>query len=168
MYFGVITAMTSPRSWEDIFRSHEVRFLAHEARNGLLRESVEKDIFVASDKKKKVKKQPGQASTSEPVVPEVEKVSGLARKMGGAISLLDYVPDRHTGLRQAELCEREIRFPVKQVVVDRNGRIVAQLRFSCTQFVDPSLTAPHLRTTMKKVTEFLPKDHVSPRFSVKQ
>ena len=28
VYFGVITAMTSPRSWEDIFPSHEVRFLA--------------------------------------------------------------------------------------------------------------------------------------------
>ena len=99
---------------------------------------------------------------------EVEKVSGLARKMGGAVSLLDYVPDRHVGLRQAGLCEREIRFPVKQVVVDRKGRIAAHLRFSCTRFVDPSLTAPHLRTTMKKVTEFLPKDHVSPRFSVRQ
>ena len=121
MHFGVITAMTSPRSWEDIFRSHEVRFLAHEAWNGLLKESVEKDRFVASDKIKKVKKQSGQASTSEPVVPEVEKVSGLARKMRGAISLLDYVTDCHTGLRQAELCEREIRFPVKQVVVDRKG-----------------------------------------------
>ena len=82
MHFGLVTAMTSPRSWEDIFRSHEVRFLAHEAWNGLLRESVEKDRFVASDKKKKVKKQSGEASTSEPVVPEVEKVSGLARKMG--------------------------------------------------------------------------------------
>ena len=54
------------------------------------------------------------ASSITPVVPEVEKVSGLARKMGGAISLLGYVPDRHTGLRQTELCEREIRFPVKQ------------------------------------------------------
>ena len=51
--FGVITAMTSPRSWEDIIQSHEVRFLAHEAWNGLLKESVEKDRFVASDKKKK-------------------------------------------------------------------------------------------------------------------
>ena len=88
---------------------------------------MEKDRFVASDKKKKVKKQSGEASTSEPVVPEVEKISGLARKMGGAISLLDYVPDRHVGLRQAGLCEREIRFPVKQVVVDRNGRIAAHL-----------------------------------------
>ena len=45
-------------------------------------------------------------------MPEVEKVSGLAKKMGGAVSLLDYVPDRHVGLRQAGLCEREIRFPV--------------------------------------------------------
>ena len=30
---------------------------------------MEKDRFVASDKKKKVKKQSGEASTSEPVVP---------------------------------------------------------------------------------------------------
>ena len=57
---------------------------------------------------------------------------------------------------------------MKQVVVDRKGRIAAQLKFGCTRFVYPSLTAPHLRTRMKKVTEFLPKDHVSPRFSVKQ
>ena len=74
------------------------------------------------------------------------------------------MPDRYTGFRQIELCEREIRFPVKQVVVDRNGRIAAHLKFSCTRFVDPSLTAPHLRRTMEKVVEFIPKDHVSPRF----
>ena len=113
-----------------------------------MRESVEKDRFVASDKKKKVKKRSGQASTSKPVVPQVEKVSGLARKMGGIVGLLDYVPDRHTGLRQIDLCEREIRFPVKQIVVDRNGRIAAHLKFSCTRLVDPSLTAPHSRRTM--------------------
>ena len=52
VYLVVITAMTSPRSWEEIFRSHEVRFLAHEAWNGLLKESVEKDRFVDSNKKK--------------------------------------------------------------------------------------------------------------------
>ena len=166
LYFGVITAATSPDSWEEIFQNYEVRFLAHEAWNGLLRESVEKDRFVARDQRRA--RQQGQASTSRPVVSEVEKMSGLAKKMAGALSLLDYVPDRHVGLRQAGLCEREIRFPVKQVVVDRKGRIAAQLKFSCTRFVYPSLTAPHLRTTMKKVTEFLPKDHVSPRFSVKQ
>ena len=75
----------------------------------------------------------------------------------GVVGLLDYVPDRYTGFRQIELCEREIRFPVKQVVADRNGRIAAHLKFSCTRLVDPSLTVPHLRRTMKKVEEFLPK-----------
>ena len=88
--------MTSPGSWEEIFRGYEVSFLAHEAWNGLLKESVEKDRFVDSDKKKA--RQQEQASTPEPVVLEVEKVSGLAKKMGGAVSLLDYVPDRHVGL----------------------------------------------------------------------
>ena len=39
--FGVLTAMTSTRSWEDIIQSHEVKFLAHEAWSGLLKESVE-------------------------------------------------------------------------------------------------------------------------------
>ena len=55
----------------------------------MLKESVEKDRFVDSDKKKKARQQE-QASTPETVVSEVEKVSGLAKKMGGAISLLDY------------------------------------------------------------------------------
>ena len=58
MLFGVITAMTSPKSWEAIIAGHEVRYLAHDAWNGLLKESVEKDAFIASEKKK-VKKQPG-------------------------------------------------------------------------------------------------------------
>ena len=89
VYFGVITAMTSPGSWEEIFRGYEVRFLAHEAWNGLLKESVEKDRFVDCDKKKKAQRQQGQVSTPEPMVSEVEKVPGLAKKMGGAISLLD-------------------------------------------------------------------------------
>ena len=73
--FGVITAMMSPRSREDIIQSHEVRFLAHEAWNGLLKESVEKDAFIASEKKK-VKKQPKEASAPDPVVHEVEWVCG--------------------------------------------------------------------------------------------
>ena len=90
--------MMSPRSWEDIIQSHEVRFLAHEAWNGLLKESVEKDAFIASGKKK-VKKQSGEASASDPVVHEVERVSGLVEKMGGVVGLLDYVPDRYTSFR---------------------------------------------------------------------
>ena len=94
------------------------------------------DSLIVTRRRKQ--RQQEQASTPEPVVSEVEKVSDLAKKKGGAISLLDYVPDRHVGLRQAGLCEREIRFPVKQVVVDRKGRVAAHLRFSCTRFVDPT------------------------------
>ena len=59
IYFGVITAATSPGSWEEIFQNYEVRFLAHEAWNGLLRESVEKDRFVDSDQRRA--RQQGQA-----------------------------------------------------------------------------------------------------------
>ena len=68
---------------------------------------MEKDAFIASGKKK-VKKQSGETSTSDPVVPEVERVSGLVGKMVGVVGLLDYVPDRYTSFRQIELCEREI------------------------------------------------------------
>ena len=70
------------------------------------------------------------------------------------------MPDRYTGFRQIELCEKEIRFPVKHVVVDRNGRIAAHLKFSCTRFVDPSLTAPHLRRAMEQVVKLIPENHV--------
>ena len=65
LYFGVITAATSPDSWEEIFQNYEVRFLAHEAWNGLLRESVEKDRFVDRDQRRA--RQQGQASTSRPL-----------------------------------------------------------------------------------------------------
>ena len=87
-----------------------------------MKESVEKDAFIASGKKK-VQKQSVEASASDPVLHELERVCRLAEKMGEVVGLLDYVPDRYTSFRQIDLCEREIRFPVKQVVVDRNGRI---------------------------------------------
>ena len=41
---------------------------------------------------------------------EVERVSGLVEKMGGVVGLLDYVPDRYTGFRQIELCDRGFNF----------------------------------------------------------
>ena len=65
-------------------QGHEVRFLAHESWNGLLKESVEKGAVIASEKKK-VKKQPGGASAQDPVLQEVERVCGLAEKMGGCV-----------------------------------------------------------------------------------
>ena len=85
--FGMITAMTSPKSWEAIIQGHEVRFLTHEAWNGPLKESVEKDAFIASGKKK-VKKQSGE----DPVVHEVERVCGLVEAIGHIIQQTNHIP----------------------------------------------------------------------------